>query len=112
MYLVNDRAYIASGFGFMRCNVVANPGLPVGFYVQPGLMWSEGALGAYANIREQVEAMVSVAITVGFTGVCIEDGVALAVRPGDPRPQWSILEEAAVDLFTAQAIRLMPESVK
>jgi len=96
----------------MRVNVVANVyGLPCGF-VERRETWSEGGLDAYAAFREQAEAMVSVAITVGFTGVCIEDGVALAVRSGDERPHWSILDEAAVDLFTAQAIRLMSEAVE
>jgi len=54
--------------------------------------------------------MVSAAIDVGFTGVTVEDGVALAVRPGDERPHWSILEDAAVDLFAAQAARLTGEA--
>jgi len=107
---VNDRAYTARGFGFMRVNVVANVhGLPCGF-VERRETWSAAGVAAYASIREQAEAMVSVAITVGFTGVCIEDGVAVAVRSGDERPHWSILEDAAVDLFTAQALRLMAET--
>lgn len=107
---MNDRAYFARGWGFMRCNTEANVyALPCGFMARPEA-WTEGGLAAYAIIREQAEAMVSVAITVGFTGICIEDGVALAVRSGDERPQWSILEDAAVDLFTAQAIRLMAEA--
>ena len=108
---MNDRAYTARGFGFMRVNVVANVyGLPCGFMAREGAAWSEDGLAAYASLREQAEAMVSVAITVGFTGVCIEDGVALAVKSGDERPHWSILEDAAVDLFTAQAVRLMAEA--
>jgi hypothetical protein len=57
--VVNDRAYTARGFGFMRVNVVANVhGLPCGF-VERRETWSAAGVAAYASIREQAEAMVS-----------------------------------------------------
>lgn len=108
---MNDRAYLSPGSGFMAVNTASNPGLPVGFFAPPGAAWSEGGLAAYAVFREQAEAMICAAIDVGFTGVIVEDGVTLAVRSGDERPNWSILDDAAVDLFAAQAARIASEAV-
>lgn len=80
----------------------------VGF-ARPDRLWSGAGLRYYAAIREEAEARVAEAVALGFTGVCLEDGVAVAVRPGDPRPHWPILDDAAVDLYAAQTVRLAAE---
>ncbi len=107
---MNDRAYLSPGSGFMAVNTASNPGLPVGFFAPPGAVWSEAGLAAYARIRERAEAMISAAFTLGFDGVTLDEGIAFLVRAGDERPQWSVLDDAAVDLLTAQAVRLAAEA--
>lgn len=107
---MNDRAYIAPGSGFIRANIAANVyALPFGF-AEPPERWSALGIAAYANLREQSEALISAAIDAGFVGVCLDEGVAILVRAGGERPQWSVLDDAAVDLLTAQAVRLAAEA--
>lgn len=79
------------------------------FACDPARRWSPAGVAVYEILRAQADALISTALAVGFVGVCLEDGVALAVRAGDPRPHWSLLEDAATDLFAAQAARLAAE---
>lgn len=71
--------------------------------------WSEAGLREYAAFREGAESHLAEAVAVGFSGICLEDGVAIPVLPNDERPHWPILGEAAVDLFTAQIALLATE---
>lgn len=68
----------------------------------PARAWSAEAADRHAARRLEAARLVSELEALGFSRVGLVDGVAVAMQADDPRPGWSLGEEAAVALFTAQ----------
>lgn len=64
--------------------------------------WSAEAVEIHADRRRRAASFIANLEGVGYSGVCLDDGVAIAVRSGDARPSWSLRGSEAIDLFVAQ----------
>lgn len=71
-------------------------------HAPPGPVWSTAAADRHAERRREAARLAAELEGLGFARVGLVDGVAIALRADDPRPGWSLGEEAAVTLFAAQ----------